>query len=74
MNSRIYTKELFEKELLKIVSKKYCQKCFSKNNLPILSKTITDSIVCEVCGEETILVNKEEVRNLKIERVVKNNK
>lgn len=68
MNNRIYPKELFEKEVLRILLKKYCYHCYSENNV---IKKINDPIICNNCGKETTLVNKEEVRNLKIERVMK---
>lgn len=71
MNNRIYKKELFEKEVLRILLKKYCYYCYSENDAILSMKTINDPINCINCGKETTLVNKEEVRNLKIERVVK---
>lgn len=67
MNNRIYQKELFEKELKRILSKKYCQECFLDNKKIGTNNTV----ICKFCNKETILVSKEELRNLKIDRVVK---
>lgn len=71
MNSRIYPKELFEKEVLRILFKKVLLLLLSENDAISMMKTINDPIICNNCGKETNLVNKEEVRNLKIERVMK---
>lgn len=71
MNNRIYPRELFDKEVHKIINQKYCPICYYENK-KYLMNTIDNQdyqFKCQSCGEMVNLISKEKMRDLKIDRL-----
>lgn len=72
MNSRMYPEHLYTREVnsLKVqIAKLHCAKCFSTE----IFADITDVYICKDCYSKTDfknLLNKQQVRNKKIEKIL----
>lgn len=81
MNTRVYPPEIYQKALNDLLGKKYCPHCYSdtkKITLSYSSLNIRSSVRnvkrCECCKKvlnDTELLNKQDIRNKKIEEVLK---
>lgn len=61
MNNRIYDKKIFEKNLIRLNFKLYCKNC---------DKILYVTSTSEECCENSKLVEINEMRNIKIERIL----
>ena len=76
-NSRIYPEHLFRKEINRYLNKYYCPKCFqfrlseaiwTASQIP--TKYIENRNKCDCCGKVCEPVTKEEMRKLKITKLL----
>lgn len=81
MNNRIYTKEVFEKEIQRLNGKIYCPNChsssttFNESYFPCTASTKRGLINCSNCRsnfEVCDLLSLDDIREKKINEVLKN--